>query len=107
MRAMKPMFDTIWNFEGFEFVTFWLFLFILLLAAGFFIDYLMNKQGFGPVLNAMYALLGVFVGLYIRFNYFARSPWPGYEPFVTAGLCFGSIAILLVVMALVRNRVWG
>ena len=106
MRALKPFFDTIWNFEGFEFVAFWLFLFIMLLAAGFFIDYLMQKQAFGPMLNAIYALLGVFIGLYLRYNYFMRSPWPGYEPMLTSGLCFGSIAILLVTLAFVRNRVW-
>jgi len=106
MRAMKPFFDTIWNFEGFEFVAFWLFLLIGLMAAGFFIDMLMQKQGFGPLLNAVYALLGVLVALYLRYNYLRGAPWPAYEPFLTTGLCFGTVAILLVVLAYIRNRVW-
>ena len=106
MRALKPFFDTIWNFEGFEMVAFYLALFIGLLAAGFFIDMLMQRQGFGPLLNGIYALLGAFIGLYLRYNYFLRAPWFGYEPYVTMGLIFGSIAILLLALALVRNRVW-
>jgi hypothetical protein len=106
MRAMKPLFDIITNFDGFEFVAFWLFLFIILLATGFFLDWLMGRQGFGPLLNSLYALLGVFTGLYLRYNYFLRAPWFGYEPYVTFGLIFGSIAILLLFLAIVRNRFW-
>ena len=107
MRAMKPFFEVIGNFEGFEFVAFWLGLFIILMAVGFFLDMLMHKQGFGPFLNAILALLGAFIGVYLRYNYFMRAPWFGYEPYVTMGLIFGSIAILLVALAWIRNRVWG
>jgi uncharacterized membrane protein YeaQ/YmgE (transglycosylase-associated protein family) len=106
MRAMKPFFETISNLDGFEFVAFWLGLFIGLMIAGFFLDMLMQRQGFGPFLNAIFALLGGFLGLYLRYNYFLRAPWAGYEPYVTMGLIFGSIAILLLVLAVIRNRFW-
>jgi len=106
MRAMKPLFEVISNLEGFEFVAFWLGLFIALMMTGFFIDMLMQRQGFGPFLNAIYALLGAFIGIYVRYNYFLRAPWLGYEPFVTLVLIFGSIALLLLLLAFIRNRFW-
>lgn len=106
MHAMQPFFQTVLNFEGFEFVAFWLGLFIALMAAGFFVDMIMQKQGFGPMLNAGFALGGGFLGLYLRFNYFSNSPWYSYEPFVTTVLCFGSIAGLLLMLAYLRNVFW-
>jgi uncharacterized membrane protein YeaQ/YmgE (transglycosylase-associated protein family) len=106
MRAMKPFFVMISNFEGFEFVAFWLALFIGVIIAGFFLDMLMQRQGFGPFLNGVFALLGAFVGLYLRYNFFMHAPWFGYEPYVTSGLIFGSIAILMLILAFVRNRLW-
>ena len=106
MYALKPLFDIIFGLEGFEAAAFWIALFVAYMIAGFFIDMLMQRQGFGPLLNGIYALLGAFIGLYLRYNYFLRAPWFGYEPYVTMGLIFGSIAILLLALALVRNRVW-
>ena len=105
MRAMKPLFETIGNFEGFEFVAFWL-------GTVHHPDdrvlsrYADGKARFWGVADAIFALLGAFIGLYLRYNYFMRAPWFGYEPYVTMGLIFGSIAILLVMLALIRNRVW-
>ena len=106
MYAMKPLFETIHNFETFETVAFWFGMFILTVGAGFFIDMIMQRQGFGPFINALFALGGLFVGLYLRFNFFSHAPWFGYEPYVTTGLCFGSITILLVTFAYMRNLFW-
>lgn len=104
MRAMQPMFDVIFGLEGFEMVIFWLMLFIGWLIAGFFIDMLMQRQGFGPYINGALALLGGFLGLFLRYNYFTHAPWFRYEPFVTTGLCFGSMALLLLALSFLRNR---
>jgi hypothetical protein len=104
MNAMRPLFDVIFNLEGFEKAAFWLGMFIGLLGAGFFIDYLMHKQGFGVFWNAVYAFIGGFAGLYIRYNYFQRAPYYSYEPFVTIGLFFMTIAVLLTTMSYLRNR---
>ena len=106
MRAMKPFFDIISNLEGFELVAFWLGLFIVLMIAGFFLDMVMQRQGFGPFLNAIFAFGGAFIGVYLRYNYFMHAPWFGYEPYLTLGRVFGSIAILLLLLALIRNRIW-
>ena len=106
MSAMSPLFDVIFGLEGFEWTAFWLGMFIAFLGAGFFVDYLMHKQGFGVFWNAVYVFLAGFAGLYIRYNYFQRPPYSTYEPFVTAGLLFGSIAVLLTTMSFLRNRFW-
>jgi hypothetical protein len=106
MSAMNPLFDAIFGLEGFEKTAFWLGMFITFLGAGFFVDYLMHKQGFGVFWNAVYVFIAGFAGLYLRYNYFQRMPYSAYEPFVTAGLLFASIAVLLTSMSYLRNRFW-
>ena len=104
MRAMAPFFTYIFALEGFEMVAFWLGSLIGFLIVGFTLDLLMHRQGFGPFLNGVFALLGVFLGLYLRYNYFFRDPWFRYEPYVTMALCFGTPAVLLVILSFLRNR---
>jgi hypothetical protein len=106
MAAMKPLFDVIFGLEGFEKTAFWLGMFIAFLGAGFFVDYLMHKQGFGVFWNGIYVSIAAFAGLYFRYNYFQRLPYTRYEPFVTAGLFFLSIAVFLTMMSFLRNRFW-
>ena len=57
MAAMKPLFDVIFGLEGFEKTAFWLGMFIAFLGAGFFVDYLMHKQGFGVFWNGVYVFI--------------------------------------------------
>ncbi len=104
MAAMRPLFDVIHNLEGFELVAFWLGMFISFLGAGFFVDYLMQKQGFGVFWNAVFAFTGAFFGLYVRYNYLQRQPFFFFEPWVTIGVLFMSIAIFLTMMSFLRNR---
>jgi hypothetical protein len=106
MAAMKPLFDVIFGLEGFEKTAFWLGMFIAFLGAGFFVDYLMHKQGFGVFWNGVYVFIAAFASLYLRYNYFQRLPYTRYEPFVTAGLFFLSIAVFLTMMSFLRNRFW-
>src|SRR3984957_16955020 len=90
MAAMKPLFDVIFGLEGFEKTAFWLGMFIAFLGAGFFVDYLMHKQGFGVFWNGVFVFAAGFFGLYLRYNFFQKPPYFSYEPFVTAGLLFFS-----------------
>ena len=106
MIAMTPLFDVIFGLEGFEKTAFWLGMFIAFLGAGFFVDYLMHKQGFGVFWNAVYVFVAGFAGLYIKYNYFQRPPYSSYEPLVTAGLFFLSISVFLTAMSFLRNRIW-
>jgi hypothetical protein len=106
MPAMKPLFDVIFGLEGFEKTAFWLGMLTAFLGAGFLVDYLMHKQGFGVFWNGVYVFIAAFAGLYLRYNYFQRLPYTRYEPFVTAGLFFLSIAVFLTMMTFLRNRFW-
>ena len=61
MNAMKPLFDVVFGLEGFEKAAFWLGMFIALLGSGFFLDYLMSKQGFGVFMNGVLVAVGGFL----------------------------------------------
>ena len=104
MKAMKPLFDVVFGLEGFEKAAFWLGMFIALLGSGFFLDYLMSKQGFGVFMNGVLVAVGGFLGLYIRYNYFARQPYYYYEPLPTVALFFATITLLLLSLSYLRNR---
>ena len=69
MDAMQPVWRFLHNLEGFEFAAFWIASFTAVTLAGFFLDYIMQKQGFGPYFNACYVAGGVWLGLYLRYNY--------------------------------------
>ena len=104
MEALKPLLDIIFGLTGFEATGFWIGLFVLYMLVGFFIDYLMQKAGFGPYYNSVIALFATFVGLYVRYNYLRDYTLLRYEPLVTIGCILGSIAILMTVLSYLRNR---
>jgi len=104
MFALKPLFDIIFGLEGFEATAFWIALFVAYMIAGFFIDMLMQKQGFGPYWNSVLAILGTFVGLYARYNYLPEYKVHFYEPYVTVGSIAGGVALTMITLAFVRNR---
>ncbi len=81
MDAMQPVWQFLNNLEGFEFAAFWISSFTLITMAGFFVDYVMQRQGFGPYWNALYVLGGVFIGLYVRFNYLRSTRAKCTTPF--------------------------
>ena len=104
MAALKPIFDTIFGLEGFEATAFWVATFVVYMIIGFFIDMLMEKQGFGPYFNAVFAIVGTFLGLYVRFNYVVEYRIHLYEPFVSIGFIAAGISLFIVTLAFVRNR---
>jgi hypothetical protein len=105
MTAMAPFLQMIRGLEGFEMVCFWLGVFVGFFLIGFLLDYLLGRQGFGPYLNAALALLGVFCGLYARYNYFL--PFVRYEPYLTFALLFGAPVLLIVILSFTRTRVFA
>ncbi|HXT07009.1 MAG TPA: hypothetical protein VN715_08755 [Roseiarcus sp.] len=104
MNAMQPVWQFFENLEGFEFAAFWIASFTLTVLAGFFVDYIMQRQGFGPLLNALFVLGGVFVGLYVRFNYLRSYQTQLSDPFLTIAAIFAVTAAMLLAMAFLRNR---
>jgi len=104
MEAMKPFFLMVRDLEGFEMVCFWLAVFVGFLLIGFALDYLMGRQGFGPYVNAVLALAGVFGGLYVRYNF--MTPYLRYEPYLSFGLLFAVPVLLVMALSYMRTRVF-
>ena len=104
MVAMEPVWKFLHNLEGFEFAAFWISFFTMITLAGFFLDYIMQRQGFGPYWNALYVLGGVYLGLYVRFNYLHPNQMHLNDPFLAIGSIFAVTSAMIVVMAFVRNR---
>jgi hypothetical protein len=65
---------------------------------------LMEKQGFGPYFNAIFALVGTFLGLYVRFNYTKGYQIGAYEPFASIVAILAGVASFMIVLAFLRNR---
>lgn len=104
MNAMQPVWQFFENLEGFEFAAFWIAAFTLTVLAGFFLDYIMQRQGFGPIFNALFVLGGVFAGLYVRFNYLRNYQSQLQEPYLTIASILAVTAAMLLAMAFLRNR---
>lgn len=104
MYAMHPMFERIFGLEGFEAVEFWFILFVVFLASGFALDYVLKGAGYGPVINGAIVLLSGFAGAYAHYNYFVRDPYFLYQPYVTIGFVSGLICLILLFGAFLRNR---
>jgi asparagine N-glycosylation enzyme membrane subunit Stt3 len=104
MEAMQPVWVFLNNLEGFDFAAFWIAAFTLTTMAGFFLDYVMQRQGFGPYFNALYVFAGVWVGLYVRFNYLRGYQGKFHDPYLTISTIFCVIILMLTSVAFVRNR---
>jgi len=104
MEAMTPFFLTIRDLDGFERVCFWLAFFVGFVLIGFLLDFLMGRQGFGPYINSLLALAGVFGGLYVRYNF--MTPFLRYEPYLSFGLLFAAPVLLVLTLSFMRTRVF-
>jgi uncharacterized membrane protein YeaQ/YmgE (transglycosylase-associated protein family) len=104
MAALQPIFDVIFRLEGFEAVAFWVALIVVMALCGYFIDMMMQGQGFGPFRNSLIALAGTIAGLYIRFNFIHGLTPHLYEPYVSIGVVLLSITALVLAVGYVSNR---
>lgn len=104
MAAMAPFFKMINGLEGFELVCIWLGFFVGFALIGFVLDYLMGRQGFGPYVNSALALIGAFVGLYARYNYFLG--YLRYEPYLSLTLLLAAPVLLIVTLSFLRTRIF-
>jgi uncharacterized membrane protein YeaQ/YmgE (transglycosylase-associated protein family) len=104
MEAMSPFFTMVRDLEGFEMVCFWLAAFVGFALIGFVLDFLMGRQGFGPYVNSVLALIGAFAGLYVRYNY--MTPYLRYDPYLSFGLLFAAPVLLVLTLSFMRTRVF-
>ncbi len=104
MEAMQPVWQFLNNLEGFEFAAFWIGAFTLTSMTGFLLDYVMQRQGFGPYWNALYVFAGVWAGLYVRFNFLRGYQVHLADPLLTISAIVAVTAVMLIAVAFVRNR---
>jgi hypothetical protein len=104
MAAMAPLFKTIGTLGGFELACFWLAAFVVFILTGFALDYLLGRQGFGPYVNSVLALIGVGLALYARYNYLL--PYLRYDPYLTCGLVVATPALVILILSFMRTRVF-
>ena len=104
MVAMQPFLNTIFALEGFEWVAFWIALFVGYLLSGFFVDYLMHNMAFGPYVNGLIVIGGLFGGICLRYNYFLHDPYFRYEPITTMALCFGTVTVIFGFIGILKAR---
>ncbi len=73
------------------------------LIAGFVVDVIMKDLGLGPAPNAVLALIGVCLGIYLRYRLFA--PYRADDASMTIGFALGSAFLLFVGLGLAKSRV--
>ena len=96
-----------WVFElqqmsSLELLLLTLFLVVAVFIAGFILDSVLQKDGFGPYWNGVIAISGVAAGLSIRTSFFeSRSV---YDPAFTLAIVLGTLVLLLMILSALRNR---
>ena len=104
MVAMNPVFLFFASLEGFDKAAFWIAAFTFVILTGFFLDYVMQRQGFGPYVNSILVIVGVWFGLYVRFNYLHPNQIHLNDPMLTIASVLGVTALMMVSLAFLRNR---
>jgi uncharacterized membrane protein YeaQ/YmgE (transglycosylase-associated protein family) len=98
-----PLLQSIQSLDGFELAVFILWSIILFLGIGFAADYVLTSKGMGPYWNALYAMLGGYLGLCVH-DWWLRS-FSVYEPELTIyTVLTGLMAALLSATAIAMRR---
>lgn len=75
---------------------------VVCMASGFLIDAAMKNLGLGPMANGIVALVGVFVGIYLRYRLIGSRF--GDDAFLTVGFGLGFAVLVFLALALARSR---
>ena len=79
-----------------------LMVFVCCMAAGFALHVIMKNLGFGPFLNGVLALVGVFAGLYLRYRWFAN--FRAEDASTTIAFAMGCAVLMLVALGFLKSR---
>ena len=104
MYVMQPVWQFFARLDGFETVAFYIASFTGVLIAGFLLDYILQKQGFGVLYNSVLVAAGIFAGLFVRFAYAKPSVIPLADPMLTIVVILAVVTVMITVLALLRNR---
>ena len=72
------------------------------LATGFTLDYIMGGAGFGPAANGILGLIGVALGVYLRYAVIGYQPQ--YDFYLSMGVPFVTSAVLLFILGFIKSR---
>jgi hypothetical protein len=104
MYVMQPVWQFFAKLDGFETAAFWIAAFTGVVIAGYLVDYILQKQGFGVIVNSALVTAGIFAGLYVRFAYAKPSVVPLVDPLLSIVVILGVITLSISALALLRNR---
>ncbi len=97
-----PLLQVILNLEGFDLAVFLLGAVVAIFSVGFAVDYILLRQGMGPLWNSFYATLGAYAGLCAH-DWWLR-PYGAYEPYLTIFVVAGGLLTTLLVMTAIAQR---
>ena len=97
-----PLMHFILGLGGFERATFWVCAVVVFFAAGYVIDMLLVRQGWGPYVDSVLALIGGYCGLLVQYKYLQHLE--SYEPYLTIGTVLTGIIVVVVVATVLRAR---
>ncbi len=97
-----PWFADLQELSPFETVFVVLLTIIACLASGFAIDAAMKNLGLGPITNGIVALIGVIVGIFLRYSLLGNRYTD--DVFVTIGFALGFAVLVFLAMALAKSR---
>jgi hypothetical protein len=106
MYVLQPVWQFLDRLDGFETAALWIFGFTAIVIAGFIIDYIMQKQGFGVLYNSVVVAAALVLGLYIRLAYARPNVVPLADPLLTIVVILATTTGLITTLALLRNRFW-
>ncbi len=106
MYVMQPVWLFFSRLDGFETAAIYIAGFTSIVIAGFMVDYILQKQGFGVLFNSVLVTLGLFLGLFVRFAYASPSVIPMADPMLTIVVILAVTTMMLSSLVLLRNRFW-
>jgi hypothetical protein len=97
-----PWFADLADLSGVEKTFLFLAILIACFTTGFVVDVIMKTLAFGPALNGVLALAGVWAGIYLRYRWLA--PFRADDVYLTMGFALGTAFVLFVALGLVKSR---
>lgn len=76
--------------------------FVCCLAAGFILNAILKGLGFGPALNGVLALAGVFGGVYLRYRFFGN--FRAEDTTTTILFAMGCAVLMFLALAFLKSR---
>jgi uncharacterized membrane protein YeaQ/YmgE (transglycosylase-associated protein family) len=97
-----PWLADLQDLTPFETAFFVLMIIVACMATGFVVDATMKNLGFGPISNGVVGLIGVCLGIYLRYHWFGGHL--ADQVFVTIGFAIGSAVLLFLALAFAKSR---